>query len=175
MAPPCANVQVVRLEGGALHEPFPLTSSNFVRRIGRTRSLAIVRTLSKKRKLGLVRGYAAAECLALLCVLAVACRAGPGDPALREGTARTEAAIPGSSPKTVDWFTDRAMETGLQFVHFNGMSGEFYYPEIMAPGVGLLDYDNDGDLDVYIVQGQMLGDKASGQATFPPNAPLRDR
>jgi hypothetical protein len=25
--------------------------------------------------------------------------------------------------------------------------GELYYPEIMAPGVALLDYDNDSDLD----------------------------
>jgi enediyne biosynthesis protein E4 len=42
----------------------------------------------------------------------------------------------------------RAKEAGLGFVHFNGMSGEFYYPEIMAPGVALFDYDNVGDLDV---------------------------
>ena len=57
------------------------------------------------------------------------------------------------------------------------MSGEFYYPEIMPPGVALFDYDNDGDLDVFIVQGRMLGDKPFDRALFPPNDPawLRGR
>jgi hypothetical protein len=75
-----------------------------------------------------------------------------------------------------DWFVDRALETGLAFVHFNGMSGAMFFPEIMAPGVGLLDFDNDGDLDVFLPQGQMLGTgRRLSQALFPPKLPPRGR
>ena len=75
------------------------------------------------------------------------------------------------------WFEERASAAGIDFVHFNGMSGERYYPEIMAPGVGLLDYDNDGDLDVYLVQGQMLGrrERRSRTRRFRRQGPLKDR
>ena len=91
---------------------------------------------------------------------------------------RTTSAAESASDTTQEWFVDVAMEAGLDFVHFNGMSGDFYFPEHMAPGVGLLDYDNDGDLDVYLVQGQMLGEsKTPGDALIPPHGPLppRDR
>ena len=66
-----------------------------------------------------------------------------------------------------DWFVERAAESGLDFVHVNGMTGRFYQPEMMGPGVGLLDYDDDGDLDVYLVQGGRLGD---GDPLLPPPA-----
>ena len=54
-------------------------------------------------------------------------------------------------------FRDAASETGLDFQHVSGASGEHYLPEIMGPGVALVDYDVDGDLDVYLLQGTTLG------------------
>jgi enediyne biosynthesis protein E4 len=84
-----------------------------------------------------------------------------------------------SAGQSGDWFVDRAAEAALDFVHFNGMSGAFYDAEIFPPGVALFDYDNDGDLDVFIVQGQMLGrSKTLKDAAVPPAKsalPLRDR
>jgi hypothetical protein len=71
------------------------------------------------------------------------------------------------------WFTDRAKEVGLDFVHFNGASGALYIPEILAPGAAMFDYDNDGDLDVFLLQGQMLGTgKTFADALVPPSGPM---
>jgi hypothetical protein len=77
-----------------------------------------------------------------------------------------------------DLFVDRAEELGVDFVNFAGVSGEFYIVEISGPGCGMLDYDNDGDLDLYLIQGAMLGPgKTVADAILPPQKghPLRDR
>ncbi len=71
-------------------------------------------------------------------------------------------------------FDDRS--DALSFTHFNGMVGEHYFPEMMGAGVGLLDFDRDGDLDVYLVQGAMLDPEQSPeQALMAPVSPLSDR
>ena len=75
----------------------------------------------------------------------------------------------------VEWFVDRTEETGLTFTHFNGMTGDFYYPEVMPPGVALLDFDNDGDLDVFVIQGDMFSGKLIDSALSPPKSPLSSR
>jgi enediyne biosynthesis protein E4 len=83
----------------------------------------------------------------LTCVV-VACAAG----LLLESTL-TAGRAPGPAP-----FRELDAQAGLSFVHDNGARGRFYLPEIMGSGVALFDYDNDGDLDVYLVQGGALED-----------------
>lgn len=87
---------------------------------------------------------------------------------------RVEEGDPPTSPVLVD-ITE---ESGIDFVHFNGMTGEFFLPEITGSGGALVDYDNDGDMDLYLVQGAILGaGRKPEDAIFPwqGSGPPRDR
>src|SRR5713101_2858724 len=50
-------------------------------------------------------------------------------------------------------FLDVAEAAGLHFKHWNGASPEKYVIETMGSGVAFLDYNNDGLLDIYLVNG----------------------
>ena len=51
-----------------------------------------------------------------------------------------------------------AREAGLDFVHVNGASDEKFLPEIIGGGALFLDIDNDGWLDIFLVDGGSLAD-----------------
>ena len=62
-------------------------------------------------------------------------------------------------------FTDVTAEAGIDFKHTNSRSGEFYFVEQLGSGAAFFDYDNDGDLDIYFVDG---ADLPGFQSKKPP-------
>jgi enediyne biosynthesis protein E4 len=57
--------------------------------------------------------------------------------------------------------------SGITWVHENAMSADRYLPETMGPGVAFCDFDNDGWIDIFMVN--------SGASDFyKPKAPLKN-
>src|SRR5712664_2796527 len=55
-------------------------------------------------------------------------------------------------------FTDVTAALGLRFKYMSSHTPKHYLPETMGVGVALFDYDNDGRLDIFLVNGAPLTD-----------------
>ena len=70
-------------------------------------------------------------------------------------------------------FHDATQEAGIGFVHVNGANGQKFVIETIGPGGGLFDYDGDGRLDIYLINGAAVPGTEYDLA--PQNALYRNR
>jgi hypothetical protein len=70
----------------------------------------------------------------------------------------------GAAPVATLQLVDVTRAVKLDFTHANSPTASKYLPETMGGGVALLDYDNDGRLDVFFVNGAKIRDP------MPPGA-----
>ncbi len=74
------------------------------------------------------------------------------------------ACAPQDPPAPLVHFADAGAAAGIDFVHYNGFSGQYYYVETFGAGAAFLDYDGDGRLDLYLANGTYL----TGPPPDPP-------
>ena len=102
-------------------------------------------------------------------VLWVASRQDSAPPPLEEavvtGPVRTKEE-PGMAPPGVR-FTDITATAGIDFVHVNGSYGEKLMPETIGSGAAFIDYDNDGDQDLLLVNSSEWPGHGQGPQATP--------
>lgn len=80
--------------------------------------------------------------------------------------------IPPVLPQTRIEFSDVTAQSGVRFSHTDGSSGRHYIVEYVSAGLATFDFDNDGDIDIYFLNGApQLGTKSD---TIPRNALFRN-
>jgi len=73
-------------------------------------------------------------------------------------TVQGQSAPPASGAHSVEAFVDNTQRLGVNFQYRASHTSRKYLLETMGTGVALLDYDNDGRLDIYLVNGAPLSD-----------------
>ena len=68
------------------------------------------------------------------------------------------ALLMGAAPAPEVRFTDVTQPSGVDFTHGNSATSNKHLVETMGGGVALLDYDNDGRLDVFFTNGAKIDD-----------------
>lgn len=64
------------------------------------------------------------------------------------------------------YFSQYSKDKTINFQHNNGNSNQYFYPEIVGSGVATIDYDNDGDMDIYLVQSGTFDENQSTDKLF---------
>lgn len=97
----------------------------------------------------------------------------PSPPVETPSSETASAAASDLAPRETPWFVDISQQVGVDFRHQDGRSGQRYYVETVASGGGWLDFDSDGDLDLYLVNGAAT--PGSDLTTVPRNALYENR
>ncbi len=79
---------------------------------------------------------------------------------------------PPAIPADAAWFEDVAQTSGLAVRHTSGHQQRYWFPEISGSGVTLCDFDDDGFLDVYFIQGRPYD---ASSEPLPTNRLLHNR
>lgn len=91
--------------------------------------------------------------------------------------ANVRSAPPSSEGRSDVQFMEMLGHSGIDFTHESGARGERYVVEPMSSGIALFDYDSDGLIDIYFVNGSLLNsptDQADSVVDRPKNRLYRN-